>query len=49
MAALAAGIGGLSVALGIGLSLWQDTPVGPSIVTAATIIFSMAVLFARRT
>ncbi len=47
MAALASGIGALACLLGLGLSLWKDTPAGPSIVTAAAGLFAMAALFGR--
>ena len=39
MAVMAAGIGILSAALGLLGSLWLDTPSGPSIVVAATLLF----------
>ena len=41
MALLAALIGLLSVALGLGASLYLDTPSGPSIVTAAALLFAI--------
>ena len=44
MAALAVGIGAFSALAGLRLSLWQDTPAGPSIVTAAAVVFIGAVL-----
>ena len=40
MALLAAGAGMLAVALGLAGSLQWDTPAGPSIVVAATLIFA---------
>lgn len=47
MAALAIGIGALSALVGLRLSLWQDTPAGPSIVTAAAVLFALASVFGR--
>jgi zinc transport system permease protein len=47
MAVLASAIGALACLLGLSLSLWQDTPAGPSMVTAATAIFALAALFGR--
>ncbi len=47
MAGLAVAIGVLSSLAGLGLSLWQDTPAGPSIVTAAALIFAAAAVFGR--
>lgn len=41
MAALAAGIGALAAIAGLGLSLWQDTPAGPSIVAMAALAFAL--------
>ena len=40
MAVLATVIGVVACLVGLEISLWQDTPAGPSIVTAATIIFA---------
>lgn len=40
MALLAVVIGATASLAGLQLSLWQDTPAGPSIVTAATVIFA---------
>ncbi len=40
MALLATVIGAVACLAGLQMSLWQDTPAGPSIVTAATIIFA---------
>ena len=40
MAVLATGIGAAACLAGLQMSLWQDTPAGPSIVTAATVIFA---------
>lgn len=47
MAGLAVGIGALSVVAGLQLSLWQDTPAGPSIVTAAALVFALAAITGR--
>lgn len=47
MAALAIGIGAASAVAGLQLSLWQDTPAGPSIVTAAAVIFIVAASFGQ--
>lgn len=47
MAALAAGIGAASGIAGLALSLWQDTPAGPSIVVAAAVIFALCAVFGR--
>ncbi len=47
MAALAIGVGALSSLAGLGLSLWQDTPAGPSIVSAAALIFAGSAVFGR--
>jgi zinc transport system permease protein len=41
MAMLAAGIGSMSALGGLGLSLWQDTPAGPSIIVVAVMIFAL--------
>jgi zinc transport system permease protein len=41
MAALAVGLGVLSVLGGLGASMSQDTPAGPSIVVAALVIFAL--------
>ena len=41
MALLATVIGAIACLAGLQLSLWQDTPAGPSIVTAATVIFAV--------
>lgn len=40
MAALAVAIGALSALGGLQLSLWQDTPAGPSIIVVAAVIFA---------
>ena len=47
MAMLASALGALACLLGLSLSLWQDTPAGPSMVAAATGIFALAALFGR--
>ena len=47
MAAAAVAIGALASLGGLALSLWQDTPAGPSIVTAAACIFAAAAVFGR--
>ena len=41
MAALATLFGAVACLAGLALSLWQDTPAGPSIVSAAAIIFAV--------
>jgi zinc transport system permease protein len=47
MAMLAVVIGAGSSLLGLQLSLWQDTPAGPSIITAAAGVFVLSALFGR--
>ncbi|MBL9058185.1 MAG: metal ABC transporter permease [Rhodobacteraceae bacterium] len=47
MAAAAVAIGAVAALGGLALSLWQDTPAGPSIVTAAAVLFAAAALFGR--
>lgn len=47
MAVLAAAFGGLSCLAGLQMSLLQDTPAGPSIVTAAAVIFAAVAVFGR--
>ncbi|MFN3576583.1 MAG: metal ABC transporter permease, partial [Tabrizicola sp.] len=42
MAGLAILIGALSGLGGLGLSLWQDTPAGPSIIVVAAALFALA-------
>lgn len=44
MAALASLCGMLATLAGLGLSLWQDTPAGPSIVAAAAALFAALLL-----
>jgi zinc transport system permease protein len=48
MALIASVIGALACLGGLGLSLWQDTPAGPSIVSAAAAIFAIVAIFGRR-
>jgi zinc transport system permease protein len=48
MAALACVIGAISCFAGLQLSLWQDTPAGPSIVAAAAVLFAAVAVFGRR-
>ncbi len=48
MAILAAGLGALAVGGGIYASLAFDTPSGPSVVVAATVIFAFSLLLRRR-
>ncbi len=47
MAALASVIGAAATLIGLRLSLWQDTPAGPSIVTAAALIFALAAVLGQ--
>jgi zinc transport system permease protein len=47
MAVLAVAIGSAACLAGLGLSLWQDTPAGPSIVTAAALIFVAAAVIGQ--
>jgi len=47
MAVLAALIGAGASVLGLGLSLWQDTPAGPSIIAAGALIFAVSVSLGR--
>ena len=47
MAVLATIIGMVATVAGLALSLWQDTPAGPSIISAATLIFALAAIRAR--
>jgi zinc transport system permease protein len=47
MAGFATVFGALASLAGLRLSLWQDTPAGPSIVTAAAVIFALAAVFGR--
>ena len=48
MAVLATVIGAAAALGGLQLSLWQDTPAGPSIVTAAALIFAVVAVLGRR-
>lgn len=45
MVLIGAGLGCLSILLGLGLSLWLDAPAGPSIVVAAGLLFFITALF----
>ncbi len=45
MAALAALIGAGAALAGLGLSLWQDTPAGPSIVACTALAFALSAVF----
>ncbi|KAF0174315.1 MAG: zinc transport system permease protein [Rhodobacteraceae bacterium] len=47
MAIYATAFGALASFAGLRLSLWQDTPAGPSIVTAAAVIFALVAVFGR--
>lgn len=47
MAIYATVFGALASLIGLRLSLWQDTPAGPSIVTAAAVIFALVAVFGR--
>jgi zinc transport system permease protein len=47
MAALAVVFGAVASLLGLMLSLWQDTPAGPSVVAAAAAIFATSALFGK--
>jgi zinc transport system permease protein len=47
MAGLAVGIGALAGVGGLSLSLWQDTPAGPSIIVAAASLFALTAFFRR--
>ena len=47
MAFLAVLAGIIASGLGLSLSLWQDTPAGPSIVAAAALLFALALPFSR--
>ena len=48
MALGAVAVGVLASLLGLEMSLWLDTPAGPSIVTAAALIFALAAAFGAR-
>ena len=45
MALVAVVIGAVASICGLGLSLWQDTPAGPSIVACAAVVFALSALF----
>jgi zinc transport system permease protein len=47
MALGAVAIGAVSGLGGLGLSLWQDTPTGPSIIVVAAVLFALSTLRAR--
>jgi zinc transport system permease protein len=47
MAVLATLIGAVSALAGLQLSLWQDTPAGPSIIAAAAILFTFSAALGR--
>ena len=47
MAGLAALFGAGACLAGLRLSLWQDTPAGPSIVSAAAVLFAVSAIFGR--
>lgn len=47
MATLATLIGMVATLGGLNLSLWQDTPAGPSIITAAALIFALSAVTGR--
>jgi zinc transport system permease protein len=47
MAMLATAIGALACLGGLGMSLWQDTPAGPSIITIAAVIFAASAALGR--
>lgn len=47
MAGLAVVIGAGAAMAGLGLSLWQDTPAGPSIVCMAAVLFALAAVFGK--
>jgi zinc transport system permease protein len=47
MAVMAVLIGAASSIGGLQLSLWQDTPAGPSIIAAAAVLFALTALFGR--
>jgi zinc transport system permease protein len=47
MAVLAVAIGAAASLAGLQLSLWQDTPAGPSIIAAAAVIFALSASFGK--
>lgn len=48
MAVLATLFGAIACLAGLALSLWQDTPAGPSIVSAAAIIFAVTAMIGQK-
>ena len=44
MAAIAVAVGALSGLGGLALSLWRDTPTGPSIIVVAAVLFALSAL-----
>ena len=48
MAVMAVAIGAVASLAGLQLSLWQDTPAGPSIIAAAALIFALSATLGRR-
>jgi zinc transport system permease protein len=48
MAAGGTVVGALACVAGLQLSLWQDTPAGPSIIVAAATAFAVSALIGRR-
>lgn len=47
MAVMATVIGAVSALGGLQLSLWQDTPAGPSVIVVAALIFALVAVFGR--
>jgi zinc transport system permease protein len=47
MAALAIALGAISSLGGLALSLWQDTPTGPSIIVVSALIFAVSTIMRR--
>jgi zinc transport system permease protein len=47
MAALAIALGAISSMGGLALSLWQDTPTGPSIIVVSALIFAVSTIMRR--
>jgi len=45
MALVAVVIGAVASICGLGLSLWQDSPAGPSIVACAAVVFALSAIF----
>ncbi|MFE3838305.1 metal ABC transporter permease [Pseudogemmobacter sonorensis] len=48
MALGAVAVGAVSVGAGLGFSLWQDTPAGPSIIAVAAVIFALSAALSNR-